>query len=716
VTRSLSPATWMLCLVLASACFVAPAAAEDHLTEEVRATLATVDKWLGEGATAKGWGKYLKSKELREQLGKGEKADKVVLQAILKQYKGSAAGLNKPQFVAVRKAIELWITDLSLLKKAELAAAIAKAKGTFTPISKEKSAKSKTDLNAAVKTLGAYLSRSGADGAGWKKYLKFDDLQKALAAEKGPDLKVLAKNAKLYAAKHKGLSLPKFKQVRKAIENYVKVADFADDEKLKKQYAEILGGLAKEISQYEKKPTDKLSEIIGARLGWLEKNGQAPAIVGSVRRHYSSRNLFIEVGADIVAAGIDRKIDRVITRRSEILGTDITSTGPLKGGVTLHLVPNRHNAELKMVLKGKTHTNNVGYNGPVTIYSNSVTSFAATKRVFVSDRGLRAIPSISKAVTRSNVYDIAGGRIATNVAWDRVAQSKSTAEYQGARNAERDVNRQLDSEADVLLTKANRNFQEKFRKPLIARDGLPRLLRFSTTEETLNIVTEQANGSQLGAPDKAPTIKGSNDIAVRVHQSMVNNLAASMLGGRKITDEGLRKEMINLTGKLPEKLKEKEDEDPWSITFARRKPVTVAFDDDRFIVTIRGRRYTSGEKSFMSMNVTAEYKLAKTKNGMIATRQGDLKIFPPGFVKGKTKLSIRQQTLRKILERRFGSLFEQKFESHGMELPGNWKKAGKLKLDHLASRAGWLSLAWNRINKPANVAERKKKGKISTSR
>ena len=85
-----------------------------------------------------------------------------------------------------------------------------------------------------------------------------------------------------------------------------------------------------------------------------------------------------------------------------------------------------------------------------------------------------------------------------------------------------------------------------------------------------------------------------NDLAVQVHESLVNNFAAALLSGVTLKEEDVQKQAIDLLGKLPEQLKSEEDRDPWSITFAKIRPVTIKFADNGFQVTIRGQRLHFG--------------------------------------------------------------------------------------------------------------------------
>jgi hypothetical protein len=113
------------------------------------------------------------------------------------------------------------------------------------------------------------------------------------------------------------------------------------------------------------------------------------------------------------------------------------------------------------------------------------------------------------------------------------------------------------------------------------------------------------------------------------------------------------------------------------------------------VVTIRGQQYTSGNREFKAMNVSATYKIERTPVGVKLLRQGELVILPPRHRPGQT-LTSAQVTLRTLLRKRFDTLLEPEIVSQGLELPGKWKKLGKLSLAHLDCNQGWLVLAWNR--------------------
>jgi hypothetical protein len=99
------------------------------------------------------------------------------------------------------------------------------------------------------------------------------------------------------------------------------------------------------------------------------------------------------------------------------------------------------------------------------------------------------------------------------------------------------------------------------------------------------------------------------------------------------------------------------------------------------------------------MDTKAVYKLRKTETGLIAEREGDLVIYPPGFRPGVDRLGAREKVLQQILDRKFGRVFKPTFESTEFRLPESLKVDIALHTTQVSSSQGWLTLAWRRAAK-----------------
>jgi hypothetical protein len=223
----------------------------------------------------------------------------------------------------------------------------------------------------------------------------------------------------------------------------------------------------------------------------------------------------------------------------------------------------------------------------------------------------------------------------------------------------------------------------------------------------MRIVGLQAGNSRLAAPDAMPAVVEVADMSLCVHESMINNMAADALSGKTIYEEELQAAVLEMFGRLPERMKGDEDGVPWGITFANKQPISVSFADDAFTITLRGAKYYKGAEGHPGMNVSATYKIAKTEQGFKAVRQGDLEVLPPDFVPGSgAKVDARRQIIRTLLMKRFTKVFESELIGEGLILPGKWEAAGKLVPVQLVCQKGWLVIAWKRSpaeSKPADA-------------
>jgi hypothetical protein len=177
----------------------------------------------------------------------------------------------------------------------------------------------------------------------------------------------------------------------------------------------------------------------------------------------------------------------------------------------------------------------------------------------------------------------------------------------------------------------------------------------------------------------------------------VNNVASSRLAGRTLQNEEVEAELTRLLGSLPAEL-ENDDDEPWSITFADERPVQVSFGGSAFSIRVRGAAFTSGDGRYGAMDIATDYQIEQRGARLIARRSNELQILPPDFVSGSgQRLGVRQQVLRRLLQKRFGKLLqpEMRLESP-LNLPDQWSDAGPLTLTQFSSSDGWLILAWTK--------------------
>jgi hypothetical protein len=584
------------------------------------------------------------------------------------------------------------------------------AKADFHPLTAADLLEVKAELADAVARLERRLHAAGENGANWRKYLQLDQLRAQLEKGKTPDPAVLDAVYARYTAGQEGLELVWFLDVSQALRRYREMARNVGDPGLQARYGLLLDFLAGHLAAYTATHSAEEAVLIGQAVGQLEEARQAPALVRAIRHHFLRPNLLLKVSADLVAAGIAAPVDETAPVHEFILGTDVYGTGHTTGRVHAQMSPDESRGVIDAIFLGAVETRNIGYHGPVRIYSQGSTRVGARKRFWIDALGLGSLPTVSSAATTTTITDIRSRRgncCIERIAWRRTCQQKGQAECIASRRAERRLNDRIDQQAAEKVRQANQAFRGKFRTPLVQRKLFPGQLRFTTTRQALHVTSLQADPSQLAAPSAAPQLPEDVDLALSLHESMINNLASSALAGTTLRAEAFEAMIVSLLGELPEQLKADEDQQDWAVSFSRRRqPISVTFAEDGFRVTVRGLRFYRGEESYPGMDVTADYKIARTEQGFSAVRQGDLQILPPGFVPGRgRKLSPREVVIRTLLQGRFGKIFKPEMMGEGFVPPGEWGKIGKMAPVQLACKDGWLSVAWRRAPSDRTIAQ-----------
>ncbi|WP_347244030.1 hypothetical protein [Thermogutta sp.] len=571
----------------------------------------------------------------------------------------------------------------------------AEAAKQFRPITEEDVKVAKNDLRAAIVRLEARFEKAGPEAEGWKKYLQWTHLTAELAKE-SPNLSLLEEVYTRLAAGHEGLQLTCFADVRRAVQRYVALSRALGDASIEARYRTVVDNLGKALTEYQETADPRVGSAIQDMLDWLELAGQAPELRAAVHNAFAQPNVFIRVREDFLVSAFEEPVDVTEDVREIILGTDVRGKGHIVGQRSLELVPSPDRALMAIVVQGTIHSDTVGLNGPARIYSRSETPFTARKLVAFTPDGLSFEPATCSATTHSDIQDVdvtCNSACVERIAWRRTFKQKSAAEWEAARKAERRVERRVDREADSQLEKAAERYEERVRQPLLDRGLFPKW-RVSTSESELSMTVLQLGHGGLGAADAPPELTTDGAIALQVHHTWFNNLAEGFLGGMILKEERLQQLAQDLLGRVPEELKRDEGEEPWTVRFAARRPIAVTFADGRLVVEFRGETYWRGDRAYPGMDVRATYRIESgtgEKGPEIRlVREGPLTVLPPNFDPERDRLSVRQQTIRSLLERRFEKIFREIITIEPIKPEGQWAKAGPLVITHLESTGGWL--------------------------
>ncbi|MFM9011883.1 MAG: hypothetical protein ACKON8_13750 [Planctomycetota bacterium] len=594
-------------------------------------------------------------------------------------------------------AAPAWAADLASLASQPLGSGEA-----FRPVSEGRLVTAAAKLREALGPLDRLLARSSS-GENWRKYLDWSALQQQAASGPHADVATLRRLFGRLDAGENGLEMPQFAAVRRAVGGYLEAADAASNPQAVEVYTQRLEKLAAAVAAGAASGTPEPLDPVGPLLARLEDSGQAPGAVARIRGAVSRPNLFLEVDESLLGTGVNRAVDEVAPINDTLLGTRVRGTGVTSGLVYLDFVPNADRATVDLTLDATNHSDTKGSQGPVTVRTLGTTKVGARKRLLIDDRQIVALPVEANASTDTRTAGIGvsskfGKRLIRRIASKKIAQMRPQAEAIAEGRARNRVREQFESQTMGPIAQAARDYQAKFRRPLMERGWYPEMLHLNTSSSRLHVTARKALADQIAAFTAPPPVDPDAVLSARVHESMVNNSAEITLGGRTITQKFVEEQMKKNDMAVPMELQNDADQPPWSITFAKRRPVELDVEDNRVKLTVRGSNYTSGDREFDAMDIWATYRIEPGHPGMRLVRDGDVQIYPPGFVPGGSeKLNVQQTSLRRILQKRFNKVFKEVVDLEPLKLPGELAKAGPLPIEQLDARKdGWVAAGWRK--------------------
>jgi hypothetical protein len=562
--------------------------------------------------------------------------------------------------------------------------------------------------------LGAFLQRLSTDPApvrdGWKRFVQTDLVQSALDAPTF-DKKLSGDIGTRLSSGKPGMEFTPVLALRRAYREFAELHEATTVE----NPAEYVGKLQDEVrtllESLQASGTNYEVPGIGDRLARLRRLRQAPKLVESLDSRFNRENLFLQASRQLVAAGVEQNVDETSAVTDSILGVSVFGNARLRGRVTLGMVPCADRGRFELLLDGEALSSSTGYRKSVTLFSTSTTAVMARKSIELDERGLIGAPAVAACTTDNSLNDIAAKCcLVERIAWKRAQQSQGQAEALASASAERRIESRMDARSAELLSNANDSYQQKIRKPLIRRDSFPQSLRFQTTTEHLLGRSLQRNEFQLAAPTDPPAPMEGGDLAVRVHESYIRNMAEAILGGYRLTDEELERIYKENGREVPEELRVTETSTRWGFTFDERSPVEILLRDNQLSITVTAKKFVSGEGRNRttvdrSMRISATYTFERANGVAEFVRKEDefpVAEYVPQAGRAVSQ-SVRELAAKRLMSRKFNAMLKKRLPAD-FALPGRWAAGGQLVAKDCVPAGEWLSMVWNMAPLPAATA------------
>lgn len=478
---------------------------------------------------------------------------------------------------------------------------------------------------------------------------------------------------------------------------------------------ERIEALAGALERYAQHPDEASQDAIEHHLVWLEQRPDMPRVVGTVRERFSQPNLLVYVSGSILGDLIERNVSVRTPVNAIILCTHVRGTANTAGRTSVQLIPDESHAALDIQYEGQSFTRSVGFDRHVRTNSVSTTKFQAAARVIMDADGIRAAPATCTATTEIRVTHVTArpqGILANLIpepiivrrAWREIDENRQLRQFVSARYAESKINQYIDKEVGRLVRLLNVQYADQVAMPLRRMDLFPRHLSLQSMHNQIQAAALIGRPGQLAASEPPPSLADDSDLVICIHQSALTNLGSALLAGKTICQT----QLSSLSNTLLGVAKPPADARAWqaySITFDKKKPLSMHVDNGQLAITLRGNQCTFAGHDHGPMNFVLGYQLDRTVLRAQATRVET----PTSSHAGPAYLRMGTAVLPRLIDALIRRDLDPDAILAGMKLPSMGESAdGRLPITHVYADDGWLRITFERARPrpPHSVASR----------
>jgi hypothetical protein len=461
----------------------------------------------------------------------------------------------------------------------------------------------------------AALTAGSIEGAGWRSYLRLDDLVglTSVGGDGYAETRRATARDVLIRMAHPGLTSDQV-----AFLTQPPLVGLRHDLLPWASGPVSLEALTKLLEHYELTSSQADAETIAElrlRMKW-SGDARLEQLADDINRNYRNANFRVAVSNELLNRLIPPQEPVTARVKDEIAGAKVQGRSRTVSEVELRLVPDSTAWHFDLHVDGSVQSRTYTDVGPTRVHNSSRMEYDMTKVIVLDRNGLHITPAEAKVQGRNSLVgiDSALDRVPlVNSVVDGVVRKKhSESQDEAMRYVKAKVRKQaetrMNEEADAKL----RAFEDRF-----ATDVWTRLQRFdlsaepvdmSTTEERAVMRLRMASEQHLGAHTPRPSAPSDSLASFQMHESVFNNAIRSLdLDGKRMTvgelHELLGSKFTARTVEAPADLPQRA-----IVEFAKRDAVRVACNGDVVELTLNIVEMRKGRDSIRGVGVHAFFR------------------------------------------------------------------------------------------------------------
>ena len=494
---------------------------------------------------------------------------------------------------------------------------------------------------------------------------------------------------------------PYFGATQVALDRFIRIYFFATDANAERAFQRELTKLRDNIASLEDPKADSKHAIVGDSLGWMQSANQMPELVSAVRARYSLPNLYVTVSSNLINQVASRPVTQHQHVNEQVLGRLIRGVASTYGSVTIDLVDDPYQAHISTHFMANTVSDTRGGQGTIVACTSSSGQLEARRSIFANLSGFYAKDAYGAASLSSQFLGVNKSlRIVEKIAYKSYLKDKERSEQIASERAEKQILEQFTKETNTVLADGNARFTQLVDRVEPYAKLMPETY-LTTMYSSLNFVSHKANQFDL-ASNKLPTPTAFQpDLGIKLNETFITNYLTPLFSGKTMTNQDMADRIYELGGTPPEGLEPENEDDEFSITFARLQPIKVELDGDRLGVSIYGRRFAQGGRRVnAALIISLKFKIVRENGMFFLVKDGESSIdYEEGVV-----ITARVAAFKNFLVEK---LNETGANDVKVELPPNMLPVEELGIDdhddilknmkliQFISRDGWLQVGWN---------------------
>lgn len=502
---------------------------------------------------------------------------------------------------------------------------------------------------------------------------------------------------------------PFFASAALSYERFIRLYLQGTADNLQEDYLERLQALMDDVPALGIADERRAAGRVGNLLEWLDNAGQAPGMVTAVRARYSLPNLYMNVSSRLINTVAGQSINETRVLDENVMGRLVRGYATTSGNVLLDLQEDPNQVHVSVHLQGNVSSSTRFREGKLYGFVGANGQFEARRSLFANIGGLFSTDTDVAAWMDTQFLGITSNlKLVQRIAQKQFCKSKPRSDARAAAQIEQETFEQFDNlTADAVADGQDAVFAAGQRAAAYA-SLLPEIYIHSHPW-AIEVVGKKATSATLAAPNLPGAGSDYADVHLRLHDSMLSNFVDPFFAGKTYTDKELAAEAERIFGEPPASLSgdesEDNDEDPdqsFSITFDSVRPIQFEFDDNKFVVSISGRKFSQGDRAINAgLQIQLRFKIVNVDGKLKFVRDGDAVLEYTNPERKDAKIVA----FKSFLEDKLNAVNEEPLEK-AIDLPDNLLPvdqvpalkdndvAKAMRLVECRGEGGWLYLGW----------------------